>query len=398
MIAPLQINRSSDRRGISLLEVLIAMFVMAVGILSIFGLFAAGREMEARSLLLQRAMAYADGPGLAQVNNWMSVGQWLHYDANNGGWRWVHSAVTSDTATFQVRLPLMIDPVSLATVTNAASSTSGTAAWDWNRVAETPFMTGGPSSFALQRLTLPSSERLATPVNPTTGINAPFQRADVFNNAGDPDDVRFELDAADADSPPRNAFALGRRARNSDLVPALFLANQTANGSISAVDVRRWIVIHHNPITDYETFSNSIATWPAGCLRFRVVAVSTTASGTTPLTAHSVISLSLETVPGPSGTSVTPVFDDDTAIRRALKPGRWLLFAQQTVPNPQDYDVEWLKIASVTPRPPASPTSWLLLLEGQQALATWIPERTRAFGFESVIHVKQLPVAPLSIP
>jgi hypothetical protein len=393
------ITQSGSRNGISLIEVLIAMFVLAVGILSVFGLFAAGREMEARTILLQKAKAFADGPGLAQVNGWMSVGQWLRYDNE---WRWVHSTATRDPSTFQVQLPVMIDPISLALGDNGSPSTSGAMPWDWNRVAALPFVAPGSASFALQRVSLASTERARTPETPTSDVIAPFNRNAVFENAGDPDDVRFGLDTANSDNPPLNLFALGRRARNSDLVPALFLANQTPSGDITAVNVRRWILIHHNPFLGYETFSNSTARWPAGSLRFRVnvVTVSATTSGTIPITANSVLSLSLDSVPDMSGNPVTPQLDDDSAVRRSMKPGRWLLLARQTTAVSGQYDIAWVEMKSVTPQPSTDPPSWLVLLDTQSQLAdgSWTPNLTRCFAFESIIYVKRLADAPLSVP
>lgn len=400
MIKPRSVSCGPNRNGITLLEVLIAMFVMAVGILSIFGLFAAGREMESRALLLQRAAAYADGPGLAQVNNWMSVGQWLHYEA--GSWQWVHSDETSNAATFRVRLPLVIDPISLS-AEESGTSTSGTSTWGWNNLAPAqPYsLGGGINAFALKRISLPRTNRSAVPENPTD--NLPFSRQEVFENAGDVDDVRFDVDQDTPDNPPKNAFALGRRARNSDLVPALFLANNSSAslGDIQPGPVSRWILIHYKPTTGYETFSNSNEQWPAGSVRFRVnaVTVSATTSGTTPLTPHSVLSLSLAEVLNASNNPETPKFEDDTAVRRSMKPGRWLLFCQQTAANSGQYKAEWVKISNVTPRPVPAPESWLVLLEDQSLLNGWIPNQTFCVAFESIIHVKQLlPDAPLSVP
>ena len=382
---------SSSRNGITLLEVLIAMFVLAVGILGVFGLFAAGREMEARAILLQRAKAYADGPGLAQVNGWMSVGQWMQYD--DAGWKWVHSTATPNASNFEVELPLMIDPVSLAIGADGSPTVSGTMTWNWNRVVELP----GAPSIALKRITLPGVRRALTPPNTGSNIILPLRTTEVLDIAGDPDDVRFSLDPVNADDPPRNGFALGRRSRNSDLVAALFLANSAdpPSGEILPIPVRRWILIHHKPFVGYERslpdneeFSSE---WPAGSQPFNVSVSNPEVLTPAVLTAHSI--LELQCLPGRYP-------EDDTVLRRTLQSGRWLLFIHEKPANSGRYQAEWIRIASVTRRQqPNQPDSWMVLLDSQQLLVGWNAERMRCIGFESLVYVKELlPAVELTIP
>ena len=384
------IHHSTSRNGITLLEVLIAMFVLAVGILSIFGLFAAGREMEARTIVLQRAKAYADGPGLARVNGWMSVGQWLEYDA---GWKWIHSAATPNASSFQAHLPLMIDPVSLAIGPDGSPTVSGNLAWDWNRVVEPFTVESGPQSIALKRITLPRLRRTITPQTTGTSIILPLSIASVLDIAGDPDDVLFSLDSVNPDDPPKNEFALGRRARNSDLVPALFLANSAdpPTGAIQPIPVRRWILVHHKPFVGYERSEPDSggfsSLWPAGSQPFNVISV----NGDNPLTAHSV--LELQQLPGRFP-------EDDTVLRRTLQPGRWLLFIHEKPANSGQYQAEWIRISSVTRRQQAGQQlRWMVLLDNQQLMAGWSANRMRCIGFESIVHVKELlPPAELAVP
>jgi hypothetical protein len=376
------ITQSGSRNGISLIEVLIAMFVLAVGILSVFGLFAAGREMEARTILLQKAKAFADGPGLAQVNGWMSVGQWLHYD---NGWRWVYSNATSGTATTKLRLPLMIDPVALA-MENPTTPTTGnlSLAWNWDRVCEAdPFvLASGTLAYSLKRVTLATMAPVVAPSDETAGTPQPQLRQNVFENAGDPDDVRFSLDKDNPDNPPKNAFSLGRRARNSDFVPALFLANTStsARGAIQPVAVRRWILIHHKPFTGYEE-SLTPSQWPAGSLRFNVQTTAT-------ITEHSVITLQLPPAYYPT---------DTTVIRKSLQPRRWLLFLHQPPSLNGVYEAEWSQISNVTASP--SMPEWMVLLDNQDRMNGWISSRTFCLSFESIVDVKELlPAVELTIP
>jgi hypothetical protein len=57
-------------------QVLIAMFVLAVGILSVFGLFTAGRELESRAVIKSEALAFAATLRTTICDQWLDRSQW----------------------------------------------------------------------------------------------------------------------------------------------------------------------------------------------------------------------------------------------------------------------------------------------------------------------------------
>ena len=95
-----------SRSGISLLEVLVSIFILAIGISSVFALFLAGRELDARAAVQTRASAYLDRLETKLLDRWTDIRQWQYIDPTNLGLAW---AVGVD-----LPLPIIVDPYALA--------------------------------------------------------------------------------------------------------------------------------------------------------------------------------------------------------------------------------------------------------------------------------------------
>lgn len=336
------VAQPSTRRGISLLEVLIAMFVLAVGILSVLALFTAGRELESRAAIKSSAVAFAAAQQDTIATQWLDFEQWLCVDnPATPTFRWAKPEPGGPVP--EITLPVLVDPWGLCTGGKVRETATvwdpdhGTAViWDWSRFVPLP-SDGLTAPF--QRVTLPARERQVISDPPT----APFNREEALASFSDQDSIEYSL-SANADDPPLNAFEVGRRKRGSDFVPAVFIAaadptdpdsHRVEHGTL----VKRSLLIFHKPVPDFET--DRVAAWPAGMIELR-------------MTRHAkgLITAVIWKTPAP----------DDTAVRRSLKPGKWMLFTSRLprLSGPYHYATEWREVTSVTK---ANNGEWLIVLK-----------------------------------
>lgn len=348
-----------NRRGISLLEVLIAMFVLAVGILSIFALFTAGRELEARASIKSQAISFAATLQATICNEWLDQSQWMHPTG-------VASPPSYATITpANYCLPVLVDPWALCSGTSPTDTSvaiSGPASafwppppnaakWDWRQMAP---LASGASVQPFCRMTLPA------------GGGLPLSREGVIASLSDQDAVEFKL-TADQNSPPQNAFELGRRKRGSDLVPALFLGASGVTAASFAIlpntQVQRTLLIFHKPVPDFE--SNGSTDWPAG---FVELSVNVHADG--------LIDASLTSVP-----------NDLAVVRRSLRPANWLLLTKREGSSPPYYySTKWTKMTSVTQTANDPSANWLIVVETD--IDPVAPASVlKCYAFERLVHV-----------
>jgi len=439
------VARDASRRGITLLEVLITMFVLTVGILSVFGLFTAGRELSARAELRGRATAYAAGQGRVLADAWMDVRQWQHHDGTAR--RWVRAADALQGADMRIRLPVLIDPWGLSREFDDPSQRlpqgaayawdpnpqgmSDSLAWDWNLAVPLTsggIAVGGTTVRVFPRITLCALENVilpaeddgppSTPADPGQPRNHPFSRETLLANLADPDAVEYRTPADDI---PTNIIEEGRRKRGTDLVPALFLAAPDGTSGVIGGQtlLKRTLLIFHKPVPSYEAKSTADgepggAQWPAGSLEYRVLQLESDLLRMNP----------------------THVSSEDAVVRRALKPGNWLLLVRRRGPDtgPYEYDTCWRKMTSVTEvksdtaiqsivnngnLAPRQLPYWLVVLnddvpaawprsksagfvrtlrddwQNSASTAPLLFGRICAYTFESLVHLEQLPDAAL---
>lgn len=361
--------KPASRRGITLLEVLMAMFVLAVGILSIFGLFTAGRELEARAAIKSDAIAYAATICDTVANGWVDRWRdWLYVDAA-GSFARVGSMGTLPTDS-KVALPVLIDPCGLADDTQSRSPFLRNPALDWDWARMTPLNSGTTNLQPFARITLPL----------TSGGLLPLAREGAIASVSDQDAIEYELPAND-NEPPRNLFELGRRKRGSDLVPALFVAASGASianpAIVQNVAVSRTLLIFNKASNDLEegSFSGQSSTWPAGYLELEV---QSSQDG------------------GLLEASITRIPKDTALVRRSLRPGNWLLVAETKSATagtpPYWYETQWVKIKSATPNN-AAQTDWLLVVDVKDSVT--MP--ASCYAFERLVHVVD-DLDPVTLP
>jgi hypothetical protein len=362
-----------NRCGITLLEVLIAMFVLAVGILSVFGLFTAGRELESRAAIKSEALAFAATLRTTICNEWLDRSQWLHPTSAASP-----PSYAALTTTGSYCLPVLIDPWALCAGPDVqlTGTTAGAwpmdpdgAKWDWRRM--TP-LASGTTVKPFRRITLPA----------ITGGTQPLTREGAIASLSDQDAVEF-TPPADQNAPPGNTFELGRRKRGSNLVPALFLAARSANASSFVIDaatpVQRTLLIFNKPVADFETAADGGTDWPAGFLELPVVSYE-----------EGLIRANVAAAPA-----------DQTVVRRSLRPGNWLLLTKREPPAPANpspphyFSTKWTKMTSVTQD---SDESWLIVVEKDIADgSTAHPSALRCYAFEHLVHVVD-DFEPASLP
>jgi type II secretory pathway pseudopilin PulG len=413
---------SSHRRGITLLEVLIAMFVLAVGILSIFALFTAGRELESRATIKSNAMAFAATQRETIGTQWLDWRQWLTIanPAIDRTFRW---AKPDPGGSLQpIVLPVIVDPWGMCFdqrvredggVAWESAPDPDDVFWDWSRFVPLTSAIAGSSGVnePFQRVTLPRNIRPG-PIAVGDAVIDPLNRESVLLTLADKDAIEYRI-SADPNEPPFNAFEAGQRKRSSDLVPAVFIAAAfpAANNVVPGTLVKRSLLIFHKPVPDFEksTSGNAGTTyWPSGVVELRV-------------TQHEngLIRAKLAKEP-----------DDRTVVRRSLRPGKWVLFTYRMPrtpgPPPLDYfyDTVWRELTSVTeddnqewlivpktdlpvdPEWPRTPENSLLIpaLVPPRQISSWDtsypnpdPSIDQAlyspiycYGFEHLVHVEDL--------
>jgi len=338
---PLQ---SAARRGITLLEVLIAMFVLAVGILSIFALFTAGREVESRAAIKSSAVGFAAAQRQAIGEQGLAWQQWLRCGnpTITGSFCW------ASTSPNPIVLPVIVDPWGLCTDGTVrqpgaerwdAEPFAPVVYWDWSRFVPLASDATAGADEPFQRVTLPMTERTPPFSNPNP--IAPLPREAAVASFCDEDAIEYRL-SPNADDPPLNAFEAGRRKRGSDLIPALFIAaaNPLANSMASGTRVKRSLLVFHKPVPDFESTEEPRMSWPSGVVELRVVRHET-----------GLIKARLSKTP-----------KDLTVVRRSLKPGKWVLFTNR-LPRPGGppyyYDTAWRELTSVTQD--ETDGSWLIV-------------------------------------
>jgi hypothetical protein len=405
-----------NRSGITLLEVLIAMFILAVGLLSVFGLFTAGRELSARADLRGRALAYAAGQGASLADSWLDVRQWQRHDGSNFRWvRWDASPWSPP-----VRLPLVVDPWGacrdLLTLSGSpppwAPGMSPGLPWDWNQAVPLLSSNAGViSPRPFQRIALPALPGVLPRPSADNGAVAnselPLYREQTNAIFADPDAIEYQTvqDENDPDAVPRNLFELGRRKRGTDLIPALFItAADGSSGRLNSTGpMKRTLLIFNKPVPDYEQDAEG-RNWPTGSLEFVALQMQ-----------GDLVRLQITRLP-----------TEDTPIRRSMRPGNWLLFTNRRGPNAGEYNYDacWRRMTSVTPESNSTASTWLVVLSQDLPVAwprgTWDPSASGpprshlrldwnnagglpadrfgnicAYAFESLVHVEPLPDAKL---
>jgi len=396
------------RRGITLVEVLISIFVLGVGLLGVLSLFTAGRDVESRAARKSAAMAFADTIETKFVGEWSLVRNWRWTFEGGGAPNWWDSTDTDVAGDFlhvaRVQFPVIIDPYALNAETIPDTQVGQTNdTWWWHRFVLAPDLN-------------PNDPNI-DPVDPMVR-KIPFRRTSLFTSlppsstailaaVSDPDSVEYRLNQQDQIAPPENRFEFGRRMRGGDFTPALFIAQHPTTSPVadlpiaSGIDVVRWLLIFHKlPVNGMDPAKAGPA-WPSGFLRFNVHEAS-----------DELVSISvrddLESAP-----PVCELRQDETSLNRALKPGQWMLFARRLPPNTNAWMVHWAKIVSageddgyvekptdlmrktwlLTIDPPLPNAHFAQVFPADPALRILDPFYL-AFAFESLVHVKQLDMTP----
>lgn len=411
--------------GITLLEVMISIFVISVGLLSIFGLFIAGRELEARAKIEDSAVAYANGTADAAVRSWMDLRQWVHWedyehkDYNNGPppqqWSWAsyesppNSGQPLPAAAMKLRLPVLIDSWGLDDSIDSINEAGNR--WRWNQFVPLPPINTASKKADQQvfaRVTLASLLQATLPAVEGPVGQKPFSKEQVLSLVADEDAVEYGADPQDPNNPPINLFELGRRKRGTDLVPALFLCFDPSSSLLdqtlstaNAPLVQGWILIFYKPFSGLEPgvhlrsldevdpLSPKSEWWPAGSLELQVLTGAASIPGVPPSQANA-----LETV-------LLTIPEEETLLRRTLRPGKWLLVVRQRNlgPNfPYIYDAAWRKAISVSEN---NADGYSLILD-QDLPAAWTSaltdststDRLFCYGFESLAYVQKVENLP----
>lgn len=328
-------GQALQRRGITLLEVLIAMFVLAVGILSIFALFTAGRELESRAAVKSSAVAFAASQRELIGEQGRFRQQWLRCGNPTiaGSFSW--ATTNPNPAGGPLVLPVIVDPWGLCfdglvrhTPVGSPWDTEPFAPdvyWDWSRFVPLASANTAGANEPFQRVTLPTTERASPFIN--ANPIAPLIREAAVASFSDEDAIEYGA-SPNADESPLNLFEAGRRKRGTDLIPALFIAAATpaSNAIATGTPIKRSLLVFHKPVPDFE--SGQSRYWPSGVVELRVVRHE-----------QGLIVARLERTP-----------DDPTVVRRSLKPGKWVLFTNRLprLGGPYHYDTAWRELTSVT--------------------------------------------------
>jgi len=359
----------ASRRGITLVEVLVSIFVLGIGLLSVLSLFTAGRDLEARAVRRGAAVNYADTIEPRIADSWSRPAGW-HWTINGGpdAADWVSDASG-------VQLPVVLDPYGLNASTVRSPDQAETTWW-WHRFVEAPPSFGGAVPF------------LRTSV--FDGTIPPHGDA-VLATLADPDGIEYRLNTEDTLAPPLNAFEFGRRVRGTDFTPALFIAHANGSGGTIApgLEVIRWLLVFHKFPVNMMDAAMAGPEWPAGFLQFNVIVAQ-----------EELLVL---------GLPKNLVRRDEGSLRRSLKPGQWLLLAHRAAAD-QEWTVHWSRLTTAAPEDdtpeddaPADQKRWLVSIENAMPPGMpqpWPPillgdgEVFLAFSADSLLHVKKLDVTP----
>jgi len=373
-----------NRRGITLVEVLVSIFVLGIGLLSVLSLFTAGRDLEARAVRQTAARGYAGVIEPKILDVWSRLENWRWTDGPS--WH-AYDPLDQPATDGMVKFPVLIDPVGL----NGTSVVLPARTWDWNRFVLAP---AAEPQMAFRRMSVFS------------GTAAPSQAA-FLNALADADAVEFRVPQETRDGPPLNVFEYGRRARRTEFTPALFVAQYpfttpTQSHPVSpGTEVIRWLLVFRNlapgSVDESKASPNDqTQAWPTGFLAFDV------------LDAQAEL-LSIQFPPGGPRR-------DDASLRRSLKPGRWMLIARKPpgADPPLAWMIHWATIVSATreeanenanPEEAENAGWWLTIdpplpnddfLKDPATPPALIPPY-RVFSFESLIHVKQIDLTPYTL-
>lgn len=406
------------RDGISLLEVLMTIFIIAVGLASVFALFMAGREIDARTTRQTEAAAVAQSIGEPLADEWCDVLQWIYLApptvaGEPNTWQWVRTSA----GVLPKSLPVLIDPWGLVesetdlvgsrfdpvVQLNTLDRDPPNFQWGFDRFLPIRVQdVNDPNALhAVQpfsRITI-APERRTTVTDTVPASGTPLSREQITSLFASPDAVEYGT-IADELAPPQPLFELGRRKRGTNFFPALFLCKPPEAGSGDEIALgtalERWLLVFHKPVASYQERLDvdGVARWPAGVHRL-------------PVGQNSFRDL-LELAPDPVFLS-----SDSTDIARAYQPGKWILIIQQRLHGGKAvFDACWRRLISAT-KEPGAPPKWLLGLEEELPGQWWDssadpPKFTNltnvngtltglwVFGFESLIHVKRLPLTTLT--
>jgi len=218
--------RPACRPGFTLLEVLISIFILGTGILSVFSLFMAGRSLQAYYHRQNAAKSYVDSTARQLSNEWLESS--LIWRNSAGGE--ISFDPTSPPAGLETNV-FLVDPVGLNT-----HSTSGELnTRNWN----VAFPTANASAIA------------------RVGLNPLTDAETSVNKLAGGDDLAYEL--SDPASPD-TAFLIrsyygGRQRRNSNYHHALLMTDSVADNAILVFKDRPV------PISGFDALEND---WPLG--------------------------------------------------------------------------------------------------------------------------------------
>lgn len=373
----LPINSTSfDRRGISLLEVMISIGLLAIGLTSVLALVAAGRELNAKVRIQTQALAMAQRSAQQIAPSWLDTSQWV--GNNMGTWEWVSPNTNSFLSSYT--LPLLIDPTGLASDTLLPQNRK----WTWNHSCyhyPNRKNLNDPNNpdddldktFQYPRLTLAGDNRIGHTVSSI--LTPPLTREQMLSEISSPDALEYYT----ATDPPQNRFENGRRKRASDFTVALFLAPANRPTSIATTDVTlslnsvdQWLLVFHKRLVDHENISA-----PTDHLAF---------SGNC------------------SGGGVELINDlldvDRDTLNRALYPTKWMLVVckyhlynsnTQEYNGPTRWDLRWIQILSVIAPPLNKPKDLWFVTFSDDLPEAWESDngnKIYAFTYESLKHVE----------
>ena len=356
----LPINSTSfDRRGISLLEVMISIGLLAIGLTSVLALVAAGRELNAKVRIQTQALAMAQRSAQQIAPSWLDTSQWV--GNNMGTWEWVSPNTNSFLSSYT--LPLLIDPTGLASDTLLPQNRK----WTWNHSCY------HAATFQYPRLTLAGDNRIGHTVSSI--LTPPLTREQMLSEISSPDALEYYT----ATDPPQNRFENGRRKRASDFTVALFLAPANRPTSIATTDVTlslnsvdQWLLVFHKRLVDHE--NNSA---PTDHLAFSGIC---------------------------SGGGVELTNDlldvDRDTLNRALYPTKWMLVVckyhlynsvTKIFDGPTRWDLRWIQILSVIAPPLNKPKDLWFVTFSDDLPEAWESDngnKIYAFTYESLKHVE----------
>lgn len=241
--------RPACRPAFTLLEVLISIFILGTGILSVFSLFMAGRSLQAYYHRQNAAKSYVDSTARSLSNKWVrsdlvrvdTNGKWL--DQNNDPLPFPPTTSPEDEQ-FEPNVYL-IDPVGL----NLAVPGSSGVNKSWGTTEENKWNIAFAGDFSDPESKLKAIARVG--LDPLTDAETSV------NELAGGDDLAYELSNP---ASPDTAFLIrsydgGRQRRNSNYHHALLMTDSVADNAILVFKDRPV------PISGFAALEND---WPLG--------------------------------------------------------------------------------------------------------------------------------------